>query len=428
MSPASKRPWEARPIPNKGIGVVATEPILMGTRLLCEAPLYTREMTSDAIEEQDAAIEDELLALPQTAQNAFFQLANSFEALYPDDRYYAVATTNEVTLSGHHSGLSGLFLEWSRFNHSCVPNAYWTWRDDDPEGSEDNGRLTVHARRDIDEGEEICISYFQNRVMPHDEREKYLAEVYCFECTCPLCSLPPGEERAEMDEKLSRLAAFWRKYHAGLDESELEARRIGLAGGGGGGGDEGDGEARPKKGAADGGGEEEEDDEDDQEEEEEDQEAPGPVDVREMNKRRFLQDPETCYAECREAAGIIGRDEDVQGCMSITFAYEIALAVAMARGDAARAGVFALRNYVAYRTVVGEDNASTRLARVCAGNPRGDRLFGLAGRLVKSAPPRRATRRDFDDWLWSTKDWGLHRPRDDDDDDGGGGGDGHGSS
>ncbi|KAK8099237.1 uncharacterized protein PG998_012478 [Apiospora kogelbergensis] len=318
--------WEVQRIPNKGYGVIATAPIEPGTRILVEKPLYTRPMTDDPIPRQNSIVESLVQSLPGRAQrDAFHGLASSFDVLYPDHPYYSIATTNEVVLSGAQDGggVSGLFLRWSRFNHACAPSAYWAWHD---EGAL-KGALTVHAIRRIQPGDEISISYFENRVMPHDDRERYLAEIYCFACDCALCSLAPGPWRDDVDERLERLAAFWRKYHLG------------------------------------------------------------------------------------EANGGGGEDGDIGGCIDITFVYEIALALTLVLGDAARAAVFAARNQARYALTSGADCVSALRAGRCARNPRADRSFGALSsggkRIIRSKAPDvdEIEEEAFEEWLWSAEDW-----------------------
>ena len=405
--------WEVQRIPNKGYGVIATAPIEPGTRILVEKPLYTRPMTDDPIPRQNSIVESLVQSLPGRAQrDAFHGLASSFDVLYLDHPYYSIATTNEVVLSGAQDGggVSGLFLRWSRFNHACAPSAYWAWHD---EGAL-KGALTVHAIRRIQPGDEISISYFENRVMPHDDRERYLAEIYCFACDCALCSLAPGPWRDDVDERLERLAAFWRKYHLGeangghppsvIPPSSLPHPSSTT-----------DSPSRPSDKA---------DEVPSTAEAEAGDRIVSATDVKAQNQRRYLQDPEGCFAECREAAEIIleaeedvdgegggGEDGDIGGCIDITFVYEIALALTLVLGDAARAAVFAARNQARYALTSGADCVSALRAGRCARNPRADRSFGALSsggkRIIRSKAPDvdEIEEEAFEEWLWSAEDW-----------------------
>jgi SET domain len=64
-----------------------------------------------------------------------------------------VLSTNTFSLSPDDlKSPAGLFLNTSRFNYLCVPNA-------DPFYNDKSGYKSVFANRDVDIGEEITISY-----------------------------------------------------------------------------------------------------------------------------------------------------------------------------------------------------------------------------------------------------------------------------
>jgi hypothetical protein len=67
-----------------------------------------------------------------------------------------VLSTNAFSLSPDDpKSPAGLFLNTSRLNHSCVPNA-------DPFYDDKSGYKSVFANRDVDVGEEITISYLDH--------------------------------------------------------------------------------------------------------------------------------------------------------------------------------------------------------------------------------------------------------------------------
>uniref|UniRef100_A0A669DMK4 Protein-lysine N-trimethyltransferase SMYD5 n=1 Tax=Oreochromis niloticus TaxID=8128 RepID=A0A669DMK4_ORENI len=77
---------------------------------------------------------------------------------------------------------SGLFLLQSSCNHSCIPNAEASFPDN-------NFLLHLSALCDINQGEEICISYLDccQRDRSRHSRHKILRENYLFVCSCPKC-------------------------------------------------------------------------------------------------------------------------------------------------------------------------------------------------------------------------------------------------
>lgn len=65
--------------------------------------------------------------------------------------YLGIIRTNALPF-GDHEEEGGIFLHACRINHACDNNAQKSW-------NENIKRYTVHALRDIDEGEEITIYY-----------------------------------------------------------------------------------------------------------------------------------------------------------------------------------------------------------------------------------------------------------------------------
>lgn len=97
-----------------------------------------------------------------------------------------------------------LFLMQSACNHSCIPNA-------EPTYLYNNSRLSLVALKDIQAGEEICISYLDecDRERSRHSRQKLLKENYLFICNCEKClseSEQPdctSEEEEDEDEVMS---------------------------------------------------------------------------------------------------------------------------------------------------------------------------------------------------------------------------------
>jgi hypothetical protein len=87
---------------------------------------------------------------------------------------------------------AGLFLQGSRFNSSCVPNASNYW-------SEKRQTIVFRALKSIAEGEELCISY-EIGWKPRANRRLELQEKFGFECHCAACSLS-GDELLASDNR-----------------------------------------------------------------------------------------------------------------------------------------------------------------------------------------------------------------------------------
>ena len=75
----------------------------------------------------------------------------------------------------------GLFIESSRMNHSCLPCV---------EMSMDEGKETeVRSVRDIEEGEEITVSYLKTSLLLLKKERLERLEYWGFLCNCVLCQL-----------------------------------------------------------------------------------------------------------------------------------------------------------------------------------------------------------------------------------------------
>ncbi|CEF88802.1 hypothetical protein FGSG_12802 [Fusarium graminearum PH-1] len=135
-------------VPPKGKGLIATTKIPKGTRIIAE-PL--------------------LIKVPQVG----------------------IAETNGLC-AGPDEEDGAVFLATSRINHSCKPNAQNRW-------NQGLGKITVHAVEDIEQGQEITITYLGNPEV-YEERQKKLKNAFGFDCCCRLCSLSPAER--DLDDKL----------------------------------------------------------------------------------------------------------------------------------------------------------------------------------------------------------------------------------
>ncbi|KAF8193689.1 hypothetical protein BJ912DRAFT_848234 [Pholiota molesta] len=99
----------------------------------------------------------------------------------------------------------GVFLQTSRCNHSCGPNAKWEW-------DQSTFSLVLTAVRQINPGEEITIAYVPPH-LPHKVRESTLREMYGFACLCSFCSQAP-EQLEKSDAAREWLTNFWRPTSA----------------------------------------------------------------------------------------------------------------------------------------------------------------------------------------------------------------------
>lgn len=92
----------------------------------------------------------------------------------------------------------GLYTLQSACNHSCIPNA-------EPSFLQNNHRLSLVSLKDIQEGEEIFISYLDECMLERSRhsRRKELVSNYLFLCDCPRCNEQANDPDITSDEDMS---------------------------------------------------------------------------------------------------------------------------------------------------------------------------------------------------------------------------------
>ena len=171
-----------QPLPGKGFGLVAKRKIHKGSRILAEVPLltYPKDGPNDTV---SLIIAMKLKRLSKEEQRAFFALHNCHgSSLSP---FLGTARTNGMPL-GSAADEGGVFLVSARLNHACVPNCQHTF-------NVKRGEMTIHAVRDVAEGEELTICYTETQ--PSAGRRALTKKHFGFECVCEVCSLPAAELR-----------------------------------------------------------------------------------------------------------------------------------------------------------------------------------------------------------------------------------------
>ncbi|OCK83190.1 SET domain-containing protein 5 [Lepidopterella palustris CBS 459.81] len=111
------------------------------------------------------------------------------------EQYLGIVRTNALPI-GTNGIDGGIFLEACRINHACDNNAQKNW-------NENIKRHTVHALRDIEQGEEITICYLAILKNRKARQEAFQIKFGCT-CSCRLCSLP-SEQSQESDKRLDEI-------------------------------------------------------------------------------------------------------------------------------------------------------------------------------------------------------------------------------
>ncbi|PNS21469.1 N-lysine methyltransferase SMYD2-B [Sphaceloma murrayae] len=209
-----------RSTPHAGLGLFALAPIPAGTRLISERPLVSLPDMADLPD-----LHAQVSALPPSRSQLFWSLAayrrrheevdwipamrasysgpsSSFDALCDAVlSAWLIYETNRFTVrspSGARDRM-GIFPLAARLNHSCRPNVFHRH-------NHLIDRLTIHALRDIEQGEELCTSYI-DIVHPTKERRRILRH-WGFKCMCHLCrSAEAGSElrRKRLEDMTRRM-------------------------------------------------------------------------------------------------------------------------------------------------------------------------------------------------------------------------------
>ncbi|WEW59762.1 hypothetical protein PRK78_005242 [Emydomyces testavorans] len=187
--------YTLRDVPGKGKGLVALGEILKGTRILSEEPVITVLRDETDSEQLRTSICLQVDALSENQRQAFLSMHNIYTYENAAEQYLGIIRTNGLPF-GAGDMYVGIFLEACRINHACDNNAQKSW-------NKNINRHTIHALRDICEGEEITIYYLavhKNR----KARQEALQAKFKFTCSCRLCSLP-AELSQESDKILDKI-------------------------------------------------------------------------------------------------------------------------------------------------------------------------------------------------------------------------------
>lgn len=204
VAEAVEKQYAVRAISGKGLGLVATTKIAKGSRILAESPIFRVPRDEYSFQAVELVVSQNVRGLNAKEREQFFALHN----IYGSEHSIAmgISRTNALPL-GSDASEGGLFLEASRINHSCKHNAQNTW-------NSNLGKITIHAIRNIEEGEEITISYLAGSEN-YAARQSRLKAAFKFVCTCELC-LQPGPCRQQSDNRLGRITKLDQQIGDGI--------------------------------------------------------------------------------------------------------------------------------------------------------------------------------------------------------------------
>jgi hypothetical protein len=171
-----------------GKGAFASRLIQRGDLILSEKPIFTvANVTINLL--KCMSIITALRNLSPYHLDHFLSLHNSHTecSCFPNP-LLGILATNAFDINDDDSGIC---LRASRFNHSCSPNARFSF-------NSNTGELRIYALGNIPPGEEIFVSYISGRSLyasPRRSRQDVLRDRYHFTCACSVCNLSEAESK-----------------------------------------------------------------------------------------------------------------------------------------------------------------------------------------------------------------------------------------
>ncbi|WYZ34581.1 hypothetical protein EsH8_I_000857 [Colletotrichum jinshuiense] len=193
----------------KGLGVFASKPIRRGQRILTDQALLTISSSdSSSILKQahtlSTAGHQALLSLSINPSKS--TIFSWLESIWRSKSAPQNTVSNHTILNIFRNNnfnigndTQALFPQVARLNHSCIPNAQGNF-------NKTLSAFTIHATRNIEQEEEITISYLDEHLGLRESRLSALHDGYGFTCGCAACNPATSEageaRRTEVKRKL----------------------------------------------------------------------------------------------------------------------------------------------------------------------------------------------------------------------------------
>ena len=178
----------AAPGLENGKGAFASRDIQRGDLILSDKPIFCMP-TSGPAPLMFRSIEAAVQNMSPTNLDSYLSLENSHKtcSCFPTP-LLSIFFTNAFSVVESNDN-AGICLKASRFNHSCSPNASYSF-------NSNSGEIRIYALGTIPRGEEIFVAYVSGKSLygsPRHSRQANLRRRYHFTCTCSICSLPEAE-------------------------------------------------------------------------------------------------------------------------------------------------------------------------------------------------------------------------------------------
>ncbi|KAL9065992.1 MAG: hypothetical protein Q9161_007843 [Pseudevernia consocians] len=182
-------PYIVKEAPGKGQGVFTTRDVVKGERVLTDKPFF---VVTKPYSDRKVLAEFERMPLARRQQ---------YMRLYcPDlrDDTHMIDVMRIFEANCFNIGHSAaMFLTATRFNHSCVPNTYYSW-------SERRREITLRSMVNVAEGEEMTINYGYPFFTCLQRRSEL--RIYNFCCKCPACQTETTFGQASESRRLAMKA------------------------------------------------------------------------------------------------------------------------------------------------------------------------------------------------------------------------------
>ncbi|CAD6573175.1 MAG: hypothetical protein ASARMPRED_005923 [Alectoria sarmentosa] len=173
-------PFIVKESPGRGQGMFTARNVGKGERILVEKPFFVVPK-----EYNQRTVLDGFNHMSLAKRKQYMQLTCP-------DRWDDVHMTDVMRIFEANcfniGDSAAMFLTATRFNHSCVPNTYYSW-------SADRSEMIFHAMIDMFENEEMTICYgnpFRTLL-----QRRYELRIYNFRCRCPACQETPFGQASE---------------------------------------------------------------------------------------------------------------------------------------------------------------------------------------------------------------------------------------
>jgi SET domain-containing protein len=172
---------EIIPIQGKGYGTVATKGISAYTFLFSESPAGYTAYNPRNLPQETASVAQAHRHMSPSIRARFDTL---HEGAHPfSTRELRIWKANSFSF-GPNDSVSAIFLDLSRINHSCLPNAEY-------HDNLEKERMELYAAKGIRKGEEVTICYGSDfHYRTGEERNAHLKYGFGFTCKCRACADP----------------------------------------------------------------------------------------------------------------------------------------------------------------------------------------------------------------------------------------------